>query len=154
MKSFKTLFLTMSLVVASPAGASTITPFLGQDNGASPNGTFTNSNTAHTSFVAAASVFGPVSVHGVGAQPVGSSSGIWFNGDGNWALTGDCCVSSFSGVTNTQTGSPTDGFQTFSNGSGNTKWLGVVNGSVIFNNTLPTNSFGAYFSGLTSGTIL
>lgn len=146
--------VAVGLAVAAPAQAGTITTFLGQDDGALPTATFTNSDTARANFLAAASVFGTVDTHGLGSQTVGASSGIWLNGDGTWAISGPCCVASFSGVTDTQTGFATDGFQTFSKGGGNTNWLGLNGGSITFNNTSPTNSVGAYFSGLTAGSIL
>jgi hypothetical protein len=144
---------TVGLALAAPAQAGTITTFLGQDVVA-VTGPFTNSDAARASFLTAAEVFGAVDTHGVGHQTVGDSSGTWLNGDGTWAITGPCCVASFSGVTKTQTNNPSDGFQEYNGGGGNLKWLGLnTTDSVTYNNTSPTNSFGAYFSGLNGGTL-
>jgi hypothetical protein len=138
------------LALTAPAQAGTITIFKGQDNGALPGGSQANSDAARASFLADASGYGTVDTHGFGHQAVGASSGTWLNGDGHWAITGSCCTPSYSGVTDTQTGSATDGFHAY----GSINWLGLVNGSVTFYNTSPTNSIGAYFTGLTTGSYL
>lgn len=144
-----------ALLPGVAARASTFT-YVANDDGVSPSGPFTNSDAERSLFLGASGAI----THGFGHQTLGASSGTWLNGDGTWTLTlasASCCTASYTGVTKTQTGSATDGFQVYNNGGNSTKWLGIegVGSSVTFNNTTPTHSFGAYFSGLNgSGHVL
>lgn len=144
--------LTVSLgLLGATAQAGTITPFLGEDNGVPPPGPFPNSTAAYNSFAAAASLIGTVDTHNYGGQPLGASSGFFGNGGQTWALTGPCCTPGFSGITNVQTGSASDGFAT--NPTITLRWLGLDGDSVTFNSPVPLNAFGSAFTGL-DGSIL
>ena len=133
----------------------TINIFTAQDSGVVPiDASFPNSDAERKTFLAAASAFGAHSTHGIGHQIVGDTSGIWLNGDGAWSYSGSY-LADYSGVNDTQTGLATDGFQAFNRGGDSQNWLALdgAGTSITFNNNYLTNSFGAYFTGL-SGTVV
>ena len=141
--------LAIAVVFAAPANAGTVTTFVGQDDGAPITGPFPSSAAAQTNFLAAAGAFGTLSInHDFEDQPVGfSNSNTWSNGDGTFTLSASTpnFGNGFSGISNIP--GPDGNLDGFNVGSG-TKWLGFPLGSATFNNTNPTNSFGAYFTGL------
>jgi hypothetical protein len=130
----------------SPADAGIVTVFSGQDDGAATTGPFPNSNTARNSFLTAASAFGTVSNHGFESQPLGfqTTPYTFFNGDGTFTLSAPNFGPNFSGINNITFGNQFG----FSVQGTDAKWLGFPAGSATFNFTNPTNSFGAFFTGL------
>ena len=122
----------------------TTTTFAGQDDGAPTTGPFTNSDAAQTSFLAAASVFGPthtITYEGLAPgyySPIAAAPGV------SITLTGPNFGSGFSGISNTTFGN-LYGFNTTSAGS---QWLGFAGGSATFTFATPTYSFGTFLTGL------
>jgi hypothetical protein len=102
--------------------------------------TFTN----RTNFLTAAGAFGAVDTHNVNNQTVGAASGTWLNGDGTWTSTMTTCDNGRTCVSDVALGS---GFG-FSTGSPGDNYIAVHQASVTFNNTVPTNSFGFFATGL------
>ena len=123
-----------------------ITVFSAQDDGVSAAGPFPNSNAAQSSFLSAASGFGPVTTEkfqefSVGAGGFGGSLPI---AGGHVTLTTPYGVP-FGGVNNNNSGN-LFGFAL----PGETKWLGFADGSAAFAFNNPTNSFGFYTTGVQS----
>lgn len=135
-----------ALALATPVQAGTITTFFGKDDG--PAGA-TNSLAAQSAFLSAAAVFGPLSiVHSFEALPLGFLvNNDWLNGDGTFTLTGANNGPGFSGISDT----PVGGDRLFAfNVGGGSKFLGLTELSVTFNNTTPTHSFGFFLTGTQS----
>jgi hypothetical protein len=128
------------------ARAGTIIQFSGQDDGAPTTGPFPESSAARTSFLAAAAAFGTVSNHGFESQPLvfKTTPYTFFNGDGTFTLSATNFGTGFSGINNTTIGN----LNGFSVQGIDAQWLGFPGGSVTFNFTNPTNSFGGFFTGL------
>jgi len=143
--------LTLGLSIVSPAEAGVVTEYQGWDPGVWPDGPFPNSFATRDSFLTAASAFGTTSSHTFAAQTVGACSGYFSNGMVSWAYTGgtSCPRPGYSGVSEWQTGSPTDGFDIEGG-----KWLGIDGtGTLTLTFTNPSKSFGAFVSGLNDGSI-
>jgi hypothetical protein len=152
---FQKLFSTavaamLTLGLLSPSNAGVTTTYLATDLFASPSvppSTTNNSYNEAIAFIAAAQALGPVSTHDFLNQIVTNCSGLFGDGNVAWSYTGSYLASE-SCVTNTQTGNANDGFNAF----GNVKWLGINTGSMTLTFLSgPTNSFGAFFTGLGVG---
>jgi hypothetical protein len=139
--------LVFGLAFSGPAEANVIT-FTGQDDGAAIGSTYTNSNAAQASLIAAASAFGPVDTLGFAGYTVGTFSGTWPNGVGTWTTTQPvgCCTNGISGISNITDGNLYGFNVSTANGTGN--WLGFPGGTATFDNTSPTNSFGFFATGV------
>ncbi len=132
----------MTFLAVSGANAGIVT-FSGQDDGASTTGPFTNSNAAQTSFLGAATGFGPVTTQTFDSIPVGTAA----NG-GTFSIPGA------SVTLNTPYGAPFGGVQSSVSGNlygfpiSGANFLAFDDGSATFNFTKASNSFGFYTTGV------
>lgn len=134
------------LFAAGAIGAAhaTTTTFTGQDDGALTTGPFPNSSAAQTSFLAAASAFGPTHTITYESLATGYYSPIAAAPGVSITLTGTNFGSGFSGISNTTIGN-LYGFNTTAAGN---QWLGFAGGSATFTFAAPTYSFGTFLTGL------
>jgi len=130
---------------ATGAQAGTITTYSAQDDGASDTGPWPNSSAEQTSFLTAASAFGPTRTETFEEQAVGTGGG-----GGTFAIAGGSVTlvtpysSPYGGVSNVDNGN----LYGFNVTPGGANWLGVADGSATFDFTKPTNSFGFWTTGV------
>jgi hypothetical protein len=139
-KAFSALAITIFWVCAAQAQ---VVSFSGHDDGAPTTGPFTNSNAAQTSFLSAASGFGPTTTYGFEDQALGFNNSLTIP-NGTIAIAAPNLGNGFSGISTTTFGN-LYGFNTTPGGK---NWLGFPTGSATFTFNTPTNSFGAFFTGL------
>lgn len=132
------------VLIGNAAQASTIT-FSGQDNGAPITGPFPNSTAAQAAFTTAALAFGTTNtltfenVAGGNYTPVSPAAGV------SIALNiPSLCPSTICGIGNISLGN----VYAFNTTSGGSQFLAITSGSATFTFATPTNSFGAFFTGL------
>lgn len=148
MLRMKRLIFVSVVCFFSASTAQAITIYSGQDDGVFP-GPFTNSTAAQQQLLTAAAAFGSVTTHNFAEQPLGYQTNYtWFNGDGTYSINAANLGDGISGISDHNIGP--GGLAGFNVGAGdpNHRWLGFPGGSATFNFTNPTNSFGAYFTGL------
>jgi hypothetical protein len=132
-----------ALALAAGASQAGITTFSGQDDGAPTTGPFTNSDAAQTSFLGAATSFGPVHTETFEEQSVGFSTVYSITG-ATITLNAPDDGPSFSGISNTTNGN----LYGFNTTPGDANWLGFTGGSATFDFAKPTNSFGFFTTGI------
>ena len=136
--------LTAAISIVPLSAQAAITIFSGQDDGASSAGPFPNSNAANSSFLGAASGFGPVTTEKFQGFSVGTGGG-----------GGTLPISGGHVTLTTPFGVPFGGINSVNNGNlygfalpGETNWLGFATGSAAFSFNGPSNSFGFYTTGV------
>lgn len=136
------LFSALAIAAASGAQAAIIT-YSGQDDGAPVSGPFPNSNTAASSFLTAATAFGPVYTETFDTIPVGTGAGGGtFSIPGASVSLNTTYSAPFGGVSDSVSsnvyGFPVSG----------SNFLAFDGGSATFTFDDPTNSFGFYTTGV------
>jgi hypothetical protein len=140
------LATVVALMLPLSEASAAITTYIGNDNGASTAGPWTNSATAEGFFTAAAAGFGATSKITFESQPLGYNASFTAAPGVTVALTGPNFGDGFSGISTTTFGN----VYGFNITSGGAKWLGFANGTATFNFATPTNSFGFYLTGVQS----
>ena len=145
---FSVAILGLMAAVVPQRASAAITSYSGQDDGAAVAGPFPNSDDSRSQFLSDAASYGAVHNHDFTDLPLGfhSSPYAWGNGDGIFTLNAPNYGAGLSGINSGSNNSANANLYGFSISSGN--WLGVINGSVTFDFFSPTNSFGAYFTGV------
>lgn len=139
----KTIALAAFAIVAASSAEAGITTFSGQDDGAPIGGPFPNSDTAASSLLTAAAVFGPVYTETFDTIPVGTgANGGSFNIPGASVSLTTPYGNPYGGVSN-QVSSNVYGFPI----SG-ANFLAFDDGSATFTFNQSTNSFGFYTTGV------
>jgi hypothetical protein len=145
LKTYLSRALLVAAISAMPLSAqASITIFSAQDDGVSTAGPFPNSDGAQSSFLGAASVFGPVTTEKFQefAPGAGGFGGTLPISGGHVTLTTDFGIP-YGGVNN-DVSSNVYGFPL----PGETNWLGFSGGSATFAFNGPSNSFGFYTTGV------
>jgi hypothetical protein len=147
--SFKHALIAGSLALcAAGAQAGTITTYSAQDDGAPTTGPWPNSSAEETTFLSAASAFGPTRTETFEELTPGTGGG-----GGTFAITGGSVVLDtaysppYGGVVSGNTNGNLYGFNVTPGGA---NWLGIADGSATFDFTKPTNSFGFWTTGVQS----
>lgn len=136
--------LAAALLCAGTSRAGTITTYVGQDDGASISGPFTNSDAAQTSFETAAAGLGTLETITYESLATGYYTPIDAAPDATITLTGGDDGDMFSGIS-ADTAGNLYGFNTTPGGD---QWLGFPGGSATFIFANPTYSFGTFMTGL------
>jgi PEP-CTERM motif len=137
--------LLCGIIAVTSANATTVT-FFGQDNGSAVGGPSPASVSARNSFLSAAGAFGTTDNFSFENAGVGFHGGTINLHDnlGTITLNAPNLGNGISGISDTTFGN-LNGYNVNPGGS---HWLGFATGSATFNFTNPTNSFGAFFTGL------